>query len=60
MASSGVLQSVGIFALSVSGHSALPALRAVMAQPRHFPTALTASFSLVLLIYISVAAVGYW
>jgi amino acid permease len=30
----GILQSVGIFAVSVSGHSSLPVLRTSMRQPR--------------------------
>ena len=32
----GILRAVGIFAVSVSGHSSLPALRASMANPEEF------------------------
>ena len=32
----GILRAVGIFSVSVSGHSSLPALRASMAKPEEF------------------------
>jgi len=32
----GILRAVGIFSVSVSGHSSLPALRASMANPEEF------------------------
>ena len=32
----GILRAIGIFAVSVSGHSSLPALRASMAKPEEF------------------------
>eukprot|EP00887_Chlorella_sp_A99_P000056 scaffold16.g56.t1 len=56
----GILQSVGIFCLSASGHSTLPALRAAMARPAAFPAALRAAFGGLLVIYGVVAATGYW
>lgn len=56
----GVMQSVGIFAVSMSGHSCLPALRSAMKRPDHFPRALAAAFSIIAAAYAMVAAVGYW
>lgn len=56
----GIMQSVGIFAVSMSGHSCLPALRTAMKRPDHFPQALAAAFSIIAAAYAVVAAVGYW
>lgn len=55
-----VLQGFGIFAVSVSGHSSLPAIRSSMAQPHHFGSVLSLSFAVMLLVYSSVAAFGYY
>ena len=54
------MQSIGIFAVSMSGHSCLPALRTAMKRPDHFPRALAAAFSIIAAAYAMVAAVGYW
>ncbi|KAL4428159.1 hypothetical protein ABPG75_002248 [Micractinium tetrahymenae] len=59
-ASIGVLQSIGIFALSCSAHTTLPALRSAMRKPSEFPAALSISFSVMLACYSSLAAAGYW
>ena len=56
----GILQSTGIFCLSVSGHSTLPALRSAMACPQRFPTALKLAFTVLLTVYALVAGTGYW
>lgn len=53
-------QAVGIFAVSLSGHSTLPALRAGMAAPSRFPALLTAAFCVMALLYGTVGAMGYW
>lgn len=55
-----IARSLGIFAVSVSGHSSLPALRASMADPSLFPSVLTASFSAMGFLYGGVALSGYW
>lgn len=55
----GVIQALGIFALSCSAHSTLPALRSSMQKPAHFPKALAASFSVMMFAYCSIAAAGY-
>ncbi|PSC72470.1 Vacuolar amino acid transporter 1 [Micractinium conductrix] len=56
----GVIQAAGIFALSSTAHSTLPALRIAMRQPVRFPLALGGAFSAMLVCYTSVAACGYW
>jgi vesicular inhibitory amino acid transporter len=53
-----MLQSVGIFAVSVSGHASLPSLRTAMRKPAQFPRVLTLTFSVLLAFYASVAAAG--
>lgn len=58
--SAGVLQSVGIFALSCSAHSTLPALRSSMRKPSRFSTALSLAFGAMLFAYCGLAAAGYW
>ena len=58
LASWGVLQASGIFAVSVSGHSSLPAIRNSMAQPQRFGTVLNLSFSAMAVIYGLVASLG--
>lgn len=60
VASGGVIQALGIYALSCSAHSTLPALRSSMAKPSRFPTALALSFGAMMLCYCSLAAAGYW
>lgn len=55
-----VLQGFGIFAVSVSGHSSLPAIRSSMARPHLFGSVLNLSFAVMLLVYSSVAAFGYY
>lgn len=51
---------MGIFACSVSGHSTFPALRASMHAPSQFPRVIWLSFSSMMAIYCTVAAVGFW
>ncbi|GAB4818922.1 hypothetical protein N2152v2_005968 [Parachlorella kessleri] len=53
-------QSVGIFAVSVSGHSTLPSLRAAMRKPALFPRVLTITFSVMMVFYMALAAAGYF
>lgn len=60
LASAGLIQSLGIFALSCSAHTTLPALRSSMAKPTRFPAALAASFGIMFACYSAVAAAGYW
>ena len=54
----GIIQATGIFAVSVSGHSSLPAIRNSMAEPRRFGTVLNLAFSAMALIYGAVACLG--
>lgn len=56
--STGILQSVGIIAVSVSGHSTLPSLRAAMQRPSRFPRVLNTTFGTMLLVYSALAAAG--
>ncbi|KAG7673508.1 hypothetical protein Ndes2526B_g03042 [Nannochloris sp. 'desiccata'] len=56
----GLLQSVGIFAVSMSGHSSLPSIRSKMQHPRRFPRALGASFAIMAGVYAVVASAGYY
>ena len=56
----GMFQSIGIFCLSVSGHSTLPALRSAMARPARFSIAVRSAFAILTVVYCTVAAIGYW
>jgi len=56
----GILQSVGIFSVSMSGASTLPALRNAMRHPRKFHLTLGAAFLTMFCVYCSVAAAGYF
>ena len=56
----GIIQSIGIFAVSMSGHSTLPALRAAMRRPDHFHKAVGLAFFIMATLYALVAAAGYW
>jgi hypothetical protein len=56
----GVLQSVGIFAVSMSGHSALPGIRSKMQHPGKFSRALGASFAIMAVVYAVIASAGYY
>ncbi|KAL4447326.1 hypothetical protein ABPG77_007359 [Micractinium sp. CCAP 211/92] len=58
--SAGIIQAVGIFALSATAHSTLPALRTAMRKPSQFPLAIGSAFSVMLAGYTTLAAVGYW
>jgi vesicular inhibitory amino acid transporter len=60
LASVGVIQAIGVFALSSTAHSTLPALRIAMQKPSRFPLALLLGFSTMLLGYSAIAAAGYW
>lgn len=55
-----LIRSLGIFAVSVSGHSSLPALRASMADPSLFPRVLNTSFAAMAALYGGVAVAGYY
>ena len=54
----GILQAVGIFAMSHSGHNTLPSLRAAMAAPAQFPRVLTTTFAVMLAAYAALASAG--
>jgi len=54
----GIIQAAGIFAVSVSGHSCLPAVRNSMAEPQRFNSVLNLAFSTMALIYGTVASLG--
>ena len=54
----GIIQATGIFAVSVSGHSCLPAVRNSMAEPQRFNSVLNLAFSTMALIYGTVASLG--
>ncbi|KAK9786278.1 hypothetical protein WJX73_008874 [Symbiochloris irregularis] len=56
----GIVQASGIFAISLSGHSSLPALRNSMREPQKFKTVLNAGFISMLFIYAIVGGAGYW
>jgi len=56
----GMLQSIGIFSVSMSGHSTLPAVRQAMRHPERFPSAVAGAFGAIAAAYILVAGVGYW
>lgn len=53
-------QAIGIFAVSLSGHTTLPALRAGMSSPSKFPAVLSLSFAVMIGLYGAVGVVGYW
>lgn len=55
-----LLQGAGIFAVSLSGHSSLPAIRSSMAEPQQFGRVLSLSFGTMFLVYSTVAASGYY
>ena len=54
----GIVQATGIFAVSVSGHSCLPAIRNSMQEPRHFSSVLNIAFSTMAILYGLVASLG--
>lgn len=56
----GIFQAFGIFAVSVSGHSSLPAIRSSMAHPQHFGRVLNFSFLVMTVIYGCVSGLGYY
>ncbi|CAL8462945.1 g2479 [Coccomyxa elongata] len=56
----GIFESMGIFAVSVSGHSSLPVLRNSMKQPRAFDKVINLAFTAMLIIYGIVAGLGYY
>lgn len=56
----GILTSVGIFAVSCSAHSALPAVRRTMEKQELFSSTLKSTFFTMLLLYLIVACAGYW
>ena len=41
----GIVQATGIFAVSVSGHSCLPAIRNSMSEPQRFNSVLNLAFT---------------
>lgn len=56
----GIFQAFGIFAVSVSGHSSLPAIRSSMAHPQQFGGVLRFSFVVMTIIYGCVCGLGYY
>ncbi|CAK0784981.1 hypothetical protein CVIRNUC_008186 [Coccomyxa viridis] len=56
----GIFESIGIFAVSVSGHSSLPVLRNSMKQPQAFDSVINWAFTAMLIIYGAVAGLGYY
>jgi len=56
----GLLQSIGIYAVSMSGHSSLPGIRSKMQHPGEFSRALGASFAIMAAVYAVVASAGYY
>jgi vesicular inhibitory amino acid transporter len=56
----GIVPAFGIFAVSVSGHSSLPAIRASMARPHDFGRVLNVAFIAMAVIYSATAGFGYW
>mmetsp|Transcript_32242 Transcript_32242/g.91443 ORF Transcript_32242/g.91443 Transcript_32242/m.91443 type:complete len:504 (+) Transcript_32242:419-1930(+) len=53
-------RSVGIFALSMTGHSALPSFRNSMHNPGRFHVVLNTAFAIMLCFNAVVSCVGYW
>jgi len=53
-------RSVGIFALSMAGHSALPSFRNSMKRPHMFHFVINVAFSIMLGFNLLVSAIGYW
>ncbi|CAL5228951.1 g12183 [Coccomyxa viridis] len=56
----GIFESIGIFAVSVSGHSSLPVLRNSMKRPQAFDSVINWAFTAMLVIYGAVAGLGYY
>jgi hypothetical protein len=56
----GILQAVGVFAVSCSGHSTLASVRASMLHPERFEKVLGFTFAALTLCYVSTATCGYW
>lgn len=55
----GVAVSTGIFAMSLSGHAALPAIRQSMAEPEQFNRVVAMAFSAMFLTYAVIGGAGY-
>lgn len=56
----GILQSMGIFSLSLAGHSTLPTVRESMKRPEDFGKAISIAYVLMSTLYVSVAVCGYY
>lgn len=56
----GLLQSIGIFAVSMSGHTTLPAVRKAMLRPERFQTSVAGAFAIMVTLYAVVGGFGYW
>jgi len=56
----GLFPALGLFAVSSSAHSALPALRQCMKHPQHFRSVLIYCFFIMTIVYIIVGILGYW
>lgn len=54
----GIIPAFGIFAVSVSGHSSLPSIRASMAKPHEFGKVLNLAFLAMAGIYSATAGFG--
>ena len=55
----GVAVSTGIFAMSLSGHAALPAIRQSMAEPKKFNWVVAMAFSAMFVTYAVIGGAGY-
>ncbi|KAK9806857.1 hypothetical protein WJX72_005136 [[Myrmecia] bisecta] len=55
-----IFQSVGIFAVSVSGHSSLPVLRSSMKNRQDFDIVLNLAFGSMFIVYGLVSSCGYY
>ena len=55
----GIASATGIFAMALSGHAALPSIRASMKEPEKFKLALPMSFGAMVLTYTMIGLVGY-
>jgi solute carrier family 32 (vesicular inhibitory amino acid transporter) len=55
----GLFPALGLFAVSSSAHSALPALRQCMKRPQQFPSVLIYCFAIMTIVYTIVGMLGY-
>mmetsp|Transcript_30222 Transcript_30222/g.85368 ORF Transcript_30222/g.85368 Transcript_30222/m.85368 type:complete len:230 (-) Transcript_30222:1366-2055(-) len=55
-----LIRSIGIFALSMAGHAALPSIRNSMGKPHRFHFVISAAFGVMLGFNLIVSCAGYW